>query len=190
MKTKIYFFSSIKWTTPDTVTQNFSFPNTIISYISTKLRSTPSNLQKLYSICKYFYQTTKIIPIKIFHLDKNTNLSKMIWKKQVFFDKNLIKNWNFKLQIFDEFVLHASNENKEDDNDRLILSNLLSKFWNCKISLCQISRQNLTVKEFEYLSGYVERISMKDITVRNSNECIIPVEELLRIGKNLKDFFL
>uniref|UniRef100_A0AC34F4A1 Uncharacterized protein n=1 Tax=Panagrolaimus sp. ES5 TaxID=591445 RepID=A0AC34F4A1_9BILA len=30
---------------------------------------------------------------------------------------------------------------------------------------------------------------MKDITVRNSNECIIPVEELLRIGKNLKDFF-
>uniref|UniRef100_A0AC34GTP0 Uncharacterized protein n=1 Tax=Panagrolaimus sp. ES5 TaxID=591445 RepID=A0AC34GTP0_9BILA len=96
-----------------------------------------------------------------------------------------MKKWNFKIQIFGEFIFA-----RRKADDPYLLSRLFKYFWNCKISTCFITEQILTVAEYEKLVKVVERLHMKNVRIVDAKNELIPVEILLEIGINLRDFCL
>lgn len=142
-----------------------------------------------YKLCKSFkhlYQMHQILPIKVFYADFYQNNFKLInGRDEAVFDKNSMKKWNFKIQIFGEFIFA-----RRKADDPYLLSRLFKYFWNCKISTCFITEQILTVAEYEKLVKVVERLHMKNVRIVDAKNELIPVEILLEIGINLRDFCL
>uniref|UniRef100_A0A914PXN7 Uncharacterized protein n=1 Tax=Panagrolaimus davidi TaxID=227884 RepID=A0A914PXN7_9BILA len=175
------------------VKQYFTLPSTIISYICQNPIPTKKFLEKLYSTCKYFYPKVKIISLATLRFPSfGTNFS-MCWAlfesrypAVKYLPKSEIYLIDFKLLCVNTiFEVHAKSE-----EERKLLSYLITKVRFCQGCYFDIGDQILTLNEYKKLAEISEGIFLKNVTILRPDGTLPPVEELLNIAICVKHFEL
>uniref|UniRef100_A0AC34G2K4 Uncharacterized protein n=1 Tax=Panagrolaimus sp. ES5 TaxID=591445 RepID=A0AC34G2K4_9BILA len=169
--------------------QLFSIPDSVIYYI-TKNPATLKLYKSIVKTCKYFFAKNPILIIPLlqaWHNSGNEKDKKQEWK--ISFNENSVdfdKISAAKLWITDGIEVQNEIENRSDP---FFSSTILPKIYQCDITSFEINNQNLSFKDFCFITSNVGQIPhLEGLTIKYDNGKVVPLEKILEVFPELSEF--
>uniref|UniRef100_A0AC34G1Y4 Uncharacterized protein n=1 Tax=Panagrolaimus sp. ES5 TaxID=591445 RepID=A0AC34G1Y4_9BILA len=167
--------------------QHFSFSNPLIRYILDSANHII--LRKLYQSCKYFY-TKKRVPI-CYRLEVSPyvipqeSMRTFNCFTETFHSTLSFNNYSMLDKFYVTTVLRSINY--ESNNSRL-LSNIISRFYQCDAKYITISDQNLSFEELQFLIGHgnVIKLDCQNVKIEYSENQPVILEDIMALLPNIK----
>uniref|UniRef100_A0A914NZ64 Uncharacterized protein n=1 Tax=Panagrolaimus davidi TaxID=227884 RepID=A0A914NZ64_9BILA len=156
--------------------QSFSLPNTIILYICKNPKSA-AIYQKLIKTCKFFFTKNPVLIIQSLWYSNDR------WEvcNKLFGFKNL----TCKLWITEELFVDLYEAKCAP---RSILSSIIPQIFRCDVQNLTIMNQDIALNDLSLLLSSAEYIAFVDVIVKDENNSVVGVENIIEAAKNAKSF--
>uniref|UniRef100_A0AC34F9X8 Uncharacterized protein n=1 Tax=Panagrolaimus sp. ES5 TaxID=591445 RepID=A0AC34F9X8_9BILA len=161
--------------------QNFSFPSSIIYYIS-KNPSSSKCYSKLIQSCKYFFEKNPILVAEDLYCQtkicSNKDCDGGGEKCCIEIDINKIKS---KIWLTSGLILNCSHVSN-------YASSLCSKLYRCEMVRLDLCKQHITYDEFKKLAACVRTINLIDTKITYNDGSTVMLETILGLIPNVEEF--
>uniref|UniRef100_A0A914QFQ9 Uncharacterized protein n=1 Tax=Panagrolaimus davidi TaxID=227884 RepID=A0A914QFQ9_9BILA len=151
--------------------QNWSFPDSIIFYIS-KNPSSAKLFQKLVQMCKYFFIKNPIIVIEQFNNRGKKELEVVLEKTE--------KRISYKFWISGDEIQPTSK----------IISSIVPHIYKVDVKKILVSCQTISFNDFVCFSKNVENLDLNYIRLKKEKVSNIPLEKLVEALPELKNLYV